>query len=361
MSEIRRYDDIMQQALANMIANQDRITDFNRGSIIHTFLDTVARIAERNYVAIRQGYNDNLRLVPYSLFNFKRKPGTSSTGEVVFQRSTSLPARTAIPKGTRVSGEGKSFITTEIGYIEPGSIYSNNIAAVSEKSGTEYNLPPYAISIIDSVLSTDIAAVVNPGPMTGGTNMESENEFDERFKIYINGLSGTNDYAIMNAALNLDMVRSVSIKNHKPPLRNIYNMSIYVDDGSGSATDETLKAVRLEIEGDGTPARQGHLAPGVNIRVIQPLVVPLIFSSVIVYVYRYNAEAAKSEVRQILAEYVNSLTIGKSVIISEAITRIKKFSYVRDVKIPQDNVDLESDQIVRFSEANIEIREINNG
>jgi hypothetical protein len=41
MGEIRRYSDLMQQAAANMIARQDKITDFNTGSIIHTFLDTV--------------------------------------------------------------------------------------------------------------------------------------------------------------------------------------------------------------------------------------------------------------------------------------------------------------------------------
>jgi len=85
MAEIRRYDDIMRQALANMIAKQDKLTDFNEGSIIHTFLDTVARVAERIYVAIRQGYNDNLRLVPYSLFKFNRKPGTGAAGTVVFK------------------------------------------------------------------------------------------------------------------------------------------------------------------------------------------------------------------------------------------------------------------------------------
>ena len=47
MAKIRRYDEIMAGATANMIAKQDKITDFNEGSIIHTILDTVSRIAER--------------------------------------------------------------------------------------------------------------------------------------------------------------------------------------------------------------------------------------------------------------------------------------------------------------------------
>ena len=60
MAKIRRYEEIMQGATANMIAKQDKITDFNEGSIIHTILDTVSRVAERAYVAIRQGFNDCL-------------------------------------------------------------------------------------------------------------------------------------------------------------------------------------------------------------------------------------------------------------------------------------------------------------
>jgi uncharacterized phage protein gp47/JayE len=360
MAEIRRHDDIMQQALASMIANQDKITDFNRGSIIHTFLDTVARIAERIYVAIRQGYNDNLRLVPYSLFKFTRKMGTPATGAVEFQRENPLPTRTAIPKSTRTSGEGKSYITTATGYIEPGALYSNPIPVIAEKAGTEYNVPSDTIDTIDSVLPTDVVAVVNQNAMTGGTNMESENEFDERFKIHINGLSGTNDYAIMDAVLSLPMVRSVSLKNHKPLYRNIYAMSIYVDDGSGEATDETLAAARLAIEGDGTSQHKGHLAPGVEIRVIPPSTVPVVFPSVTVDVYRADLGAADLEIRSVIAEYVNSLTIGKSVVISEIIARIKKLPYVYDVKIQQDNVDLQNDQIARYSDANVSIREIGN-
>jgi hypothetical protein len=313
MAEIRRYDDIMQQALGAMIANQEKITDFNRGSIIHTFLDATARISERIYVAIRQGYNDNLRLVPYSLFKFRRKNGTAASGAVEFQRENPLPTRTIIPSGTRVSGDGKTYITTAVGYIEPDALYSNAISVISDGSGIQFNIPSYTINAIDSVLSTDVAVVVNHDAMTGGTNQETENEFDERFKIHINGLSGTNDYAIMDAALSLDMIRSVSIKNHKPPLRNVYNMSIYVDDGSGSATTEILAAVKLAIEGDGTAANKGHLAPGVNIRVIPPYTVPVHYT-VILYVYRAEIEAADLETRSVLANYTNGLTLAKALL-----------------------------------------------
>jgi hypothetical protein len=152
MAEIRRYDDIMQQVCANMIAKQDKITDFNAGSIIHTFLDTVARIGERIYVAIRQGYNENLRLVPYSFFGFERKSGSYASGTVQFERKNPLPARSIIPTGTKVSGKGKQYITNEVGYIEQGVLYSNPIKVVALLSGSEYNVPEYTIDTIESLV-----------------------------------------------------------------------------------------------------------------------------------------------------------------------------------------------------------------
>ena len=75
MAAIRRYAEIMEAALANMIARQDKVTDFNEGSVAHTILDTVARLTERAYIAIRQGYNEMLQVMPYSIFGMEKKSG----------------------------------------------------------------------------------------------------------------------------------------------------------------------------------------------------------------------------------------------------------------------------------------------
>jgi uncharacterized phage protein gp47/JayE len=362
MAEIRRYEDIMQQATANMIAQQDKITDFNLGSIIHTFLDTIARIAERIYVAIRQGYNENLRLVPYSIFKFRRKLGRKASGTVVFSRAMPLPARTIIVSGTKVSYENKDYITTEVGFIEAGDVNSNPIKILAADIGVSFNIPSGVIDSIKTAVPEDVVTVTNNVAVTGGTDIESDAEFDERFKIFINGLSGTNIYAIMSAALELDIVRSVSVQEHKPLLRNIFNLTVYVDDGSGTAPEETIATVKLAIEGDGTAEHQGHLAPGVNIRILPPQTVPVNFS-IIAYAYRADIQGVETEVRRIVTEYINSLRIGKPVILSEVVARIKALPYVRDVQIvsPVENIVIGTDQIPRSGISEIEIREVANG
>lgn len=357
MAKIRRYDEIMAGATANMIAKQDKITDFNEGSIIHTILDTVSRIAERMYVAIRQGYNELLVLIPYSLFGFERKNGFHASGKVIFKRSVALSAQSIVPKGTRVSGGGYSFTTTEAAIIPVGGTESAAVEVVADKAGRAF-VAAGVINTIDSVVPADVVEVTNPYALSGGTDQETDAEYKERFRIYINGLSGTNSYAIKSAALSVNAVRSVSTQNHKPPYKNLYNMSIYVDDGSGGATEETIEAVRRAIEGDDTEANPGHLAPGINIRVLSPTAIPVVIE-MDASIYSIDTDEAREGIRSVVSSYINGLTIGKPVVLSEIITKVMALNYVKDVSIssPQVNVTPAINQIARTGTIKINLTE----
>nr|WP_315442763.1 baseplate J/gp47 family protein [uncultured Treponema sp.] len=357
MAKIRRYDEIMAGATANMIAKQDKITDFNEGSIIHTILDTVSRIAERMYVAIRQGYNELLVLIPYSLFGFERKNGFHASGKVIFKRSVALSAQSIVPKGTRVSGGGYSFTTTEAAIIPVGGTESAAVEVVADKAGRAF-VAAGVINTIDSVVPADVVEVTNPYVLSGGTDQETDAEYKERFRIYINGLSGTNSYAIKSAALSVNAVRSVSTQNHKPPYKNLYNMSIYVDDGSGGATEETIEAVRRAIEGDDTEANPGHLAPGINIRVLSPTAIPVVIE-MDASIYSIDTDEAREGIRSVVSSYINGLTIGKPVVLSQIIMKVMALNYVKDVSIfsPQVNVTPAINQIARTGTIKINLTE----
>ncbi len=358
MAKIRRYEEIMSSASANMIAKQDKVTDFNAGSIIHTILDTVARIAERLYVAIRQGYNELLLLIPYSVFGFEKKSGLYASGTVVFKRESALSSASVIPKGTVVSGGGYTFTTEAATTIIADALESDAVEVVANEAGSAYNVAAGTINSIDSVVPSDVVEVTNPYALTGGTDEETDAEYKDRFSTYVNGLSGTTSYAIKSAALSVNAVRSVSVQNHKPPYKNIYNMSVYVDDGSGSATDETIEAVKLAIEGDDTEENPGHLAPGINVRVLAPTAIPVNIEMKVT-VYSVDISEAQEEIESVVASYVNGLTIGNSVILSEIITKVMALNFVKDVSIvsPTANVEPSISQIARIGTMTITITE----
>lgn len=360
MAQIKRYEELMESMIANMVSKQDKITDFNEGSVIHSLLDTNARIAERLYVAIRQGYTELLGILPYSPFRFTRKTGTQASGTVTFFRKNILTVQTVIPKGTVVCSGGLKFTTTEAGIILPGKTESDEVNAIAQTFGMGHNVAQGFINEIETAVPSEVIKVTNKNAFTGGTEEETDIGFEERFRTYLNGLSGTNVYAVKSAALSVNSVRSVSVQNHKPPLKDIYNMSIYVDDGSGGASKETLEAVKSIINGDGTENNPGHLAPGVNIRVLPPTSLPINLS-LSIYIYAStNKEEAEQEIREVLSDYVNGLTIGKPLILSEVITKIMTLPYIRDVKIlnPTDNVEPGINLIARLGTVDIAFWEI---
>lgn len=358
MIKIKRYDEIMQDAIANFVARQDKVTDLNEGSVIHTILDTVSRIAEREYVAIRQGYNEMLSLVPYSIFGFERKSGTKAGGSVVFYRDTPINADTTIPSGTKVQGGGVQFVTTENTIIEAGGIESNAVTTVAENFGMDYNVGRHEIDTIISTVAMDVSGVKNDVPFTGGTDNETDEQFETRFRAYLAGLSGTNTYAIKNAALALNGVRSVATQTHNPPYGGVYNISIYVDDGSGGASDEILQAVRNVIEGDGTESNPGHLAPGVIARVCAPDTL-LLDVEVEAITANVDGDVAKTEVEEVIAGYVNGLAVGEPFIRAELIKRIMALSYVNNTNIvsPADDRQVEISTILRLQNSTVSIAE----
>lgn len=359
MAKIRRYDELMEAAQANMIAKQDKITDFNEGSVIHSILDTVCRLLERAYVAIRQGYNELLSMIPFSPFKFEKKSGLSASGTVVFLRSSALPSQSIIPKGTKVSCDDLVFITTKAGNIPIDAIKSAPIEVIAEKPGRAYNVAVGAINAIESVVPADVVGVTNENALVGGTNEETDAEFQDRFRVYLAGLSGTNTYAIKDAALRVNAVRSVSVLNHKPPLKDIYNLSVYVDDGSGGATESTINKVKLVIEGDDTDTYPGHLAPGVNVRVLAPTAIPINVSAS-VNILGVDKDEAETEIRLLISEYINGLTIGMPVVLSELTTKVMKLNYVKDFVItePSANVEPAIHQIARASTITLSMIEV---
>lgn len=337
--KILRYDEIMQKAMQNVIARCDKVTDFNEGSIIHTILDTVARIAEREYVAIRQGYNEMLASIPYSAFRFYRREGQKSVGTVTFT-ATSVQVSSdddsddgviIIPKGTIVSAGGLKFETCGVAKIQAGELKSQEVEAIAMEAGSKYNVAAAAITSIESAVP-GVSGVTNPKPFTQGSDEETDAAFEERFKSYLSGLSGTNFYAIKQAVLSIAGIRSMAIQNHKPLLDNIYNLSIYVEDGTGYASLEMLQAVHNIIEGDGTKENPGHLAPGINAKIMSPTLKYIdLYADVLLL--STDEEVAKKEIEGVIINYINALSIAQPFLVSALTIKIMDLPYVKDVAL----------------------------
>jgi len=228
----KTYRAIVADMEAWIIANQDKITDFNEGSGITSFIEAIAQQIEQLYLRSKIGFTKYLPNLPFYAFGFSKHPGTMAAGVVVFSRNVSTVDAVTIPVGTLVGTvSGLLFATTAIGTIASGQTNSGNVTITANTVGSAYNVPAHSITTITtSVVGVD--TVDNAAATTSGADEESDNAFQQRFREYVLGLGRGNVSGLIAGAKTINGIRSASVLEHFPPLSGLYNASLYIDDGA---------------------------------------------------------------------------------------------------------------------------------
>lgn len=355
----KNYNTLLTEMKESAIAAGSGITDFNSGSNIMTIFESVARPMEQAYIDTRNGYTNNLRAIPYSVFDFKQKPGQRATVDVKFTRNAALSTVSTIPSGTRVSNGNLVFTTTANAVIGVGETISDEVGAIAENVGLEYNVKENTITTIESNLSAEIVSVNNPRQAVGGTDAETQTQMLKRFKYFINGLQGSNRYGIMAGVLGVEGVRSVSIDEHFPPKSDIYNFTVYVDDGTGSLSQDLKNTVTDLINGNDTEENPGLRAAGTNVEVSAATIVSINIE-LTATIYRVEEARIQNDITVKLQEYINGLGIHENVVLSSIIVLLKQIPGITDisgltVNGSTDNIVIGVNQIARFGSVDIEI------
>lgn len=358
--DTKTYDELLTEMKESAISSNSGLSDFNDGSNIMTIFEAVSRPMEQAYIDTRNGYTNNLRAIPYSVFDFKQKPGEKASVQVVFSRNRALPSVSTIPVGTRVSNGELIFITTEVATIETDEVDSNSVGATAEEIGLKYNVPADTVTTIESSLSSEIIGVNNPIKAVGGTDAETQTQMLRRFKYYINGLQGSNKYGIMAGVLGLSGVRSVGLEEHFTTLKDgIYNATVYVDDGTGGLTTELRNMCLDLINGTDKESNPGLRAAGINIDV-QPAVPINISIEVTATIYRIEEARIRNDITTKLQEYINGLGINENVVLSSIVVLLKQLPGITDISgltlnDTTDNITIGVNQIARFNDVDITI------
>jgi hypothetical protein len=359
--DIKSYDDIYEDIRNYIISHQDKLTDFNDGGVLASQIEAFSREIAGLYIRCRVGYSSFLRGLPYSIFGFEQKSGQKAATTLKFYRARPMSYETPIPEGTVVSSSGLKFITSDSGRVMEGETESNEIPAIAELVGREYNIEAGAIGTIVSTLTADIVSVSNTMPSTGGVDIESWQDFIARFADYIIGLQRTNEAGFRSGLESGYVVRSLSIVEHFPPLDDIWNITAYLDDGSGGISDLGKELVKKTIDGDGTPLNGGYRAPGINIRYLSPdkIFIDLVIDVTTVQdvTNEIDESVVISDVQKKTKEFIDGLKIGESLILSDLTVVLRRIFYLDDVKIesPQENIIIENHEIARYRDCIVNV------
>lgn len=346
---IKSYLQVLADIQNWIIANQDKISDFNEGGALSSELEAFSQEMEEAFLLAKSGFSEFLIDLPFYAFNFARQTGLAATGEVVFSRSSVAVSQISIPVGTVVgTEEGVLFTTTEAGTISIGNTDSNSVIIQAQEVGVEGNVKSATVTTIVTPV-VGVETVTNANACTGGQDGESDSEFLKRFRNYILGLGKSNSYGLRTAAQNVEGVRSASVDEHNPPDVQGNNVTLYVEDGSGTASAALISDVEDVIEGDGTTSNPGYRAAGIKVKVDSPTAVTQdvtasvqLDGSVSEATVEYNLNAA-------ITTYINGLLLGEDVVYNTLVRVIMSIQGVRDVTLttPSANVTVNSTQIAR--------------
>ena len=345
--EIKKFDDILEDMMLYIIANQEKITDFNEGSVIRSYCEAVGLEVESLYVKAKVGFIESMKLIPYFVFGFAKEGEQYASGAVVFGR-TGTTGQITIPVGSLVStADGVRFETTVIGYILDGNTTSAAISIKAIEAGKSGNVLHDTITIIETPLD-GVETVNNPNDNSGGNDEETDLQYNTRFQEYVEGLGGSNRAGILSAAKEVESVRSAKIIEHFPPV-STYHFSLYIEDGAGNAPADMISAVELAIIGDDTETNPGERGTGIHARVLAPTKV---LQDVTVEVVSNNIlsdELVKFTTKTAIENFINSLELGDDVIVNKLIDVIMGVNGVIDCTIttPASNVSIGDSQIAK--------------
>lgn len=199
----------VSQSIRDFLYRTDPDWNTNVGSTTRKIIDAASQMISEAYMEtyladLHQDldYLNGLNLDNFvSNFGFSRRPARPSSGIVKFICSESGGASRSyfIPAGTRVStSPGLDvlplfFETTQSFILERGATQAE-IPVRSSQGGSVFNVSTGEIKILISTFAWPIGSVINDEPMTGGANLESDEELRERFRNTVfHNVVGTKD------------------------------------------------------------------------------------------------------------------------------------------------------------------------
>jgi uncharacterized phage protein gp47/JayE len=100
--QVKKFSSILASMINWVSSSTDKITDFNKGSVVRTLLESVAMELEELYYQLQKATEEAIEEAIYRTFNFPRNPAKKATGTVRFTRISGTTAVVTIPIGSLV-------------------------------------------------------------------------------------------------------------------------------------------------------------------------------------------------------------------------------------------------------------------
>lgn len=260
-----------------------------------------------------------------------------------------------IPAGYSISVDSMQIVSTAEAIILAGTS-GIQCPAQNTTVGTIGNIAVNAVDtangkgFINSVVD-GIEHVINDSAFSGGAEAETDEARAIRFADTVNALNAGTEQGILVAIEAIDSVKSAGMRTSYP-FRG--SNTIIVDDGSGSISAALLDEVNKVLDGDPNDLTNypGKGVAGIGYIVVAPTIVDVSIGITATRLPNVNVDLLeiKNSIQTAVEQYINTLTLGRDVLLSEVI-RVGKNSnsavYDLIVTSPASNVAIGEDEFAR--------------
>ena len=273
MFQLKDFPSIAASMFNYAKATQDKLTDFNVGSVARTMLESPAIEIEELYQRIFAGIMEAIPVAIYRGFNFQTLDSSAARGFVRVRFLMPLETAITVPAGTVFTSAttGLNFlsdlpVTAAAGAVEivipvtcaeTGS--AGNLAADTIGSVRNYNFPT--------------GSQIGNDPISSGHDQETEEERKSRFADFVRSLSRGTLESVLFAA-SIAKVKSASgivveFVARIASREEAGHVDVYLYGSNGLASDALVAEAQRLIDGyydNGTPV-PGYRPAGVRVLV----------------------------------------------------------------------------------------------
>lgn len=350
---MRTIDQIINSIKLELSAQNSKLSQFNGFSTFYLICRTIAKSLleveayveeqdNRGYIETLQGLALDLRANELGLFRLTQ--GSKVRGTVL----ASSQFQSRIPEGLILTDP-----ITRIQFKTVGSSVIDGLnvpITVEALLAQQIDLP--AGTVLVSSIYSEISFVVGKtknlitneitGDIIGGSPTETDEELRFRILQRLSNQSAATVTNLTSAISNVEGVNRTFIKSNDP---TVGYLTVYIDSNDALVLEEVSSLI------------EANKAAGINY-----LIKPIRFVNLDIAVdisLRLTASlnTVEQSVRQIINEYVTSLSLGQPFIIGELVNRLYRIGNVTNITFnqPNDDIQIQSNNLFRVNNINVRL------
>jgi uncharacterized phage protein gp47/JayE len=337
--QIKDFTSIAASLINVVRATSNKVTDFNRGSVIRTMLEATAAELEELYLQMYLGIKEAIPVSVFTTFGFGRQAAEAASGTIRFSTGGSL-ASSVIPisLGTivRVPGTSLTYATTVDTAIAIGNSYVDVLAA-AQSSGLAGNVGADLITELVTAVA-GIASVTNPSPLINGRDDETDDERRVRFQGFVASLARGTKASITYGAKTVTLTDGLGTITEYVAHANVIEpwvtdsaqpislVRVYIHNGASATSGALVARCQQVIDGyyDGGTAVPGWKAAGVQCIVSAASDQAVNVTGTVTIAGGYSSVDVLAACTGAIKDYLQGMDVGEDVRLSELIAIIRR-------------------------------------